>query len=1253
VRIRPGTSFGADVEPEFITISPDGTKAFVSLQENNAIGVIDLVTEKIADIFSLGVVDRSVVPFDPNNDGVIDIKLFEGVVSLRQADAIKAFEVNGTTYVATANEGDNRGDFDTGDIDDLTLDAALEAQLGEEGLAALESIEVSLVDGDTDGDGDIDVIHTFGGRSFSIFDAEGNLVFDSGADFEKIIAEIAGARFNDDDGDTDADEDRSDDAGPEPEAIEIGVIDGATYAFIGLERDSGIMIYDVSDPENSHFVNYIPPVFVDYAGSETPKHGPEIVEFISAATSTTGNAQIAVAYEISGTTVVYDLTPEFVTINELRIDQSGDDTNEFFELFGSAGASLEGYSYVVIGDGAGGDGTVEAVIDLSDYRLGADGFFLVAENQEAFPGTVDVDLILDLNFENSDNVTHLLIKDFAGAEGDDLDADDDGVLDVALEIVDSVALIETPGEGDATYSDNTVGPDGSFVPGHVFRESDGEGDFAVGDFSLYIDDTPGSTNGAPLPLLMLTIPEIQGAGHVSPYVGELVETTGLVTAVDSNGYYLQDAEGDGDDATSDGIFVFTGSAPTVAVGDEVEVRASVSEYIPGGASTGNLSVTQLSPITTEVLSSGNALPLATAIGAAGRTPPTEEVISDDELPVNLQTDPGAFDPENDGIDFYESLEGMLVTIDNPVAVSATNTYDETWVVTDDGANVTPGLNDRGGININADADGTGDLNPERIQIQYDSTLTPESPDITLGDNLADVTGVVSYEFGNYQVVATEEVVVETPSSNTAETTDVVKDEDRLTVATYNVLNVTANEADGDADQIALLAQQIVQNLGAPDILALQEIQDDSGVTDDGTLSADETLQALVDAIVAAGGPRYDFHSALVDVDGENGGVPGGNIRNAFLYDPSRVEAKEFVTLEVEELTALGVTDPNAFDGTRDPLLGVFEFNGEDVALINNHFASRFGSTPIFGGPQPFVQAGEAEREAAAKTLNEVVDVILAHEPDARVMVMGDLNTFEFVDELTEDLSGVGAEKVLTNLVEFLDGDEAYTYVFDGNSQVLDHIFATDALLDGVTVDIAHVNNDFPVFASDHEPVIAGLAIEKPEGEVIMGNAQKNTLVGTAGDDYMNGRRRNDDIDGKAGDDKIRGGMGQDSIKGGLGDDQINGGRGNDWILGGEGDDIIVGREGWDTIVGGAGDDRLDGDQGFNTFLFAGDFGDDVVRNANFARDELIFEEAMTEDVTVAMDGGDVLITVSGDDIEGSVRLLNAVNFDEDGLLFTV
>jgi predicted extracellular nuclease len=584
-----------------------------------------------------------------------------------------------------------------------------------------------------------------------------------------------------------------------------------------------------------------------------------------------------------------------------------------------------------------------------------------------------------------------------------------------------------------------------------------------------------------------TVPiyDIQGAGHISPFVDQKVTTTGVVTAIAFNGYYIQDPVGDGDPATSDGMFVFeTGSKPEV--GDAVQLTEFVVEFIPGGASTGNLSITQMSFPNTVYLGTA-PLPAPVIIGTSGRIPPAVDVITKDERPVNLQNDPGVFNPDNDGIDFYESLEGMLVTVEDAVAVSATRTFNpfssEMFTLTNNGVNIAPtdARTARGGINLQPDPNNDGDQNPERVQIQFDGTLFPGTvPAITVGDPLNDVTGVVGYSFGNFEVNALHKLSI-TPSSLERETTSLVGTKKRVTVASYNVLNLSP--LDSDDNQRSTLTSQIVNNLNSPDVIALQEIQDNSGETNDGTTDASETLQALVDAIVAAGGPAYEFFD-VAPTDGSSGGVPGGNIRNAFLYNADRVKLVDFVSLTPDVLTGLGVSNPDAFYGTRDPLLATFKFRGKEFKVINNHLTSRFGSTPIFGGPQPFVQAGEEERKDQAEALNEVVNALLdagksnrkKASKAGRIIVLGDLNTFEFTSELTEILPGTGSDKVLTNLIDTLTDDNVYTFNFEGNSQVLDHFFVSDLLLDKAELDIVHVNVDFPrvdnTVGSDHEPLVA-------------------------------------------------------------------------------------------------------------------------------------------------------------------------------------
>jgi len=217
-----------------------------------------------------------------------------------------------------------------------------------------------------------------------------------------------------------------------------------------------------------------------------------------------------------------------VTINEIRIDQPGDDNDEYVELAGPEGTSLDGLTYLVIGDGTGGSGVIEAVVDLTGSSIGAGsgGFFLAAESTFSLGPTPD--LVTTLDFENSDNVTHLLVSGFTGADGDDLDLDDDCVLDVMpwASIVDSVSLKESD-PPDCFYSPAVVGPDGSFVPGHVFRCADGSGDFVIGAFDpAGGDDTPRAPNACPAVVVAINELRIDQPGDDNDEYVELFGTEG-------------------------------------------------------------------------------------------------------------------------------------------------------------------------------------------------------------------------------------------------------------------------------------------------------------------------------------------------------------------------------------------------------------------------------------------------------------------------------------------------------------------------------------------------------------------------------------------------------------------------------------------------------------------------------------------------------------------------------------------------------
>ena len=309
-----------DFEPEYIAVSPDSKTAWVSLQEANAFAIIDLETSKLVDLVPLGYKDHSLPEnaFDASNkDKKIQLRTWP-VKGMYQPDAIYSFEVDGTAYVITADEGDHR-DFDgfseKARVGDLKLDPKKFPNAKElQSPKALGRLMVTLSNGDADGDGLYEEIYCFGGRSFSIRSAEGQLIYNNGNEFERIIANRFPKSFNADHESNDLD-DRSDNKGPEPEGLVVGMFEGRPVAFIGMERHSGIMIYDLTNPKQPVFCDYV--ITRDFDKStkkpEAGDLGPEGLTFIPADVSPTGKPLLAVSYEISGTTALFEVVSNTTT----------------------------------------------------------------------------------------------------------------------------------------------------------------------------------------------------------------------------------------------------------------------------------------------------------------------------------------------------------------------------------------------------------------------------------------------------------------------------------------------------------------------------------------------------------------------------------------------------------------------------------------------------------------------------------------------------------------------------------------------------------------------------------------------------------------------------------------------------------------------------------------------------------------------------------------------------------------------------
>ncbi len=309
----PGATFGQDMEPEYIALSPDGKTAFVCLQENNAIAKIDVLKKSIEWVRPLGFKDHSIpgsgLDASDRNNGQINIANWP-LKGMFQPDAIGAYVANGETYLVTANEGDVR-EYDTYEenerIKDLVLDPVAFpdfATLQED--ENIGRIDVTTTMGDTDGDGDYDELYSFGGRSFTIWNSEGDLVFDSGDFIEQHTAVLYPDHFNASNTNNNK-QNRSDNKGPEPEGLTITQLLDSTYLFLGLERIGGVMVFNITDPSLPYFVQYVNDrdFTIDPEDSGSGDLGPEGLLFIPWNKSPNRQNILVVANEISGTITLY------------------------------------------------------------------------------------------------------------------------------------------------------------------------------------------------------------------------------------------------------------------------------------------------------------------------------------------------------------------------------------------------------------------------------------------------------------------------------------------------------------------------------------------------------------------------------------------------------------------------------------------------------------------------------------------------------------------------------------------------------------------------------------------------------------------------------------------------------------------------------------------------------------------------------------------------------------------------------------
>src|SRR4051812_1796192 len=473
-----------------------------------------------------------------------------------------------------------------------------------------------------------------------------------------------------------------------------------------------------------------------------------------------------------------------------------------------------------------------------------------------------------------------------------------------------------------------------------------------------------------------TIQDVQGDGFVSTLVGQIVtKVPGVVTAVRSSGsgrgFWMQEAAPDASRASaSSGVFVFTSSA-TVSPGDDVLVTGKVSDFytLSSGetlATTASLSVTEIAPTLVTTVSRGNALPAPVVL--------TPSTVPDRYAPTVAGGNVEAIntvDPTDSALEFWEAHEGMRVEVDNARVTGPGKTqFGEIYVTTKPAQQATY----RGGTYIA----GYDSVPSGRVLVAPANGTVPPA---NVGDVLAGATiGPVDWStFGGYDIVAT--TLGSRQDNGLAPTSATAQAADQLAIATYNVENLAPSDP---ASKYAALGAGVVQNLASPDIISVEEIQDNDGATDDGVGARDQALTKVPAANARAGGPPYQG-SQNDPVNDQDRGPPGGNIRVVFLYNPARVSLD--AAPGGSPSTAVGVTrapdgtaqltqspglvDPTnaAWTSSRKPLAAEFTFQGTKVVVVGNHFASKLGDQNADGRFQPAARSSELQRGQQAAVLN--------------------------------------------------------------------------------------------------------------------------------------------------------------------------------------------------------------------------------------------------------------------------------------------
>jgi len=807
--------------------------------------------------------------------------------------------------------------------------------------------------------------------------------------------------------------------------------------------------------------------------------------------------------------------PAGLVINELAVNTTGTDW-EFAEFHGTPGMALDGYALLQVAD----DGYIYSVVDLSGGVVGDNGFFLAASPEAGGVFGVTPDLAIDNNTFTNSPATFLLVSGYDGSvgEGGDLDTDDDGVIDVTpyASIADKVALID--GSSPRVYEDApVVGPDGSYLAAGAQRSEDGGGSFTMtpfGDASAYTPTAGGAGGGGGGDPVATTIAAVQGSGASSTMVDQLVTVEGIVVGDFQNGdaddlrnlggFFIQMETGDGDAATSDGIFVYQGSGASafdVALGDKVKITGTVAEFFGK----------------TQIAASGIEMLEAGAVADVNTMAQT----------ITLGT----------GTDL-EAHEGMLVTVDQTLTVNEAYNLDRFGEIRVTAGDRPAQFTQENAPDVAGYAahvaevqanqiiydDGRSVQNPAEIIPDYDLNgdgVFDTSDGFGMGDTVTGLTGVLDYSFDEWRIHSVEDDANTFVDTGTRQEMPPEVGGD-LKVVSFNVLNyfATTVESGGssgpsnleprgadDAAELLRQTEKLVTTIAAmdADVYGLVELENNFIEGSDGNAIAKlvAELNTYYQTNMGATGDTWDWVRPGADYVGDDAIAVG------MIY---KVDNVAVVPGSVDFLTDADL-DALGYGHLDDDGLGVFSGAGTNRSPLTATFTDLTGSgeeftvTVVHMKSKGSGSGSNADMNDGAGASNEmrlegveVVKAWLDAVADADSLVLGDFNAYAKEDPIAA-MEAAG----YTNLEGAYEGGS--TYVFDGQTGTLDYAFASSGAMDNVTGAAAwHINSDEPdiydynlnldsdaayerdpaIFdgsvpwrTSDHDPVIVGLDFDDP------------------------------------------------------------------------------------------------------------------------------------------------------------------------------